>query len=475
MQNYLVKIGLLFFAAVSALTASDKPNVIYINVDDLGWADVGYQGNTYYETPNIDKLSTQGMVFSNAYAAAANCAPSRASALTGQATPRHGVYTGEKSDRGKSSTRKLIPTENTLHIRSNNATLGNLLQSVGYITATIGKWHVSENPLKHGFDINIGGSHEGGPYQGGYRSPYEYPNLVSKNEGEYLTDRLTDEAIGFITKYKDTPFFLYLPYFTVHAPIQGKASKVAHFKNKKGNDSHNNPKYAAMISSLDDNIGKLMSAVDKLKLTNNTIVIFTSDNGGVYNVSKQTPLRAGKGSYYEGGIREPLIIRWTSKVTPGKCDTPVSHLDFFPTLAEITGTTNVGKVLDGVSITPLLNKGRIEDRALYWHFPIYLQGGNKDSQDPIFRTRPGSAIRHGDWKLIQYFENNDVELYNIKYDPSEQNNLTDSYASKTEELLQELDAWRVSVNAPVPRLPNPEFEEAKKENKATKEKADTDK
>ncbi len=457
MQKLLVQITLFLFASISVIFANDKPNIIYINVDDLGWADVGYQGSEYYETPHIDKLSKQGMVFSNAYAAAANCAPSRASALTGLATPRHGVYTVKSSARGNSHTRKLIPTQNTLHIKSNKLTLGHALQRTGYITATMGKWHVSENPLKNGFDINIAGSDAGGPYTGGYHSPYKYPNLVNDQPGEYLTDRLTDEAIKFITNYKKTPFFLYLPYFTVHTPIQAKPEKVAYFQKKKGNESQNNANYAAMISSLDDNIGRLMKTLDTLKLTNKTVVIFTSDNGGVYNLSKQTPLRAGKGSYYEGGIREPLIIRWTNKISPGKCDTPVSHLDFYPTLLEITQTELQGKLLDGVSLMPLLYKREIAKRALYWHFPIYLQGGNKDTQDPIFRTRPGSAIRDGDWKLIQYFENNDIELYNLKYDPSEKNNLVESYESKSEDLLEKLEAWRVRMKAPVPTKLNPDF------------------
>ncbi|MEZ7958045.1 MAG: sulfatase [Rubritalea sp.] len=457
MQNLLILFTLAIFSSISTIWANEKPNIIYINVDDLGWADVGYQGSKYYETPHIDHLSRQGMVFSNAYAAAANCAPSRASALTGQATPRHGVYTVGESDRGESHNRKLIPIENTLYINNSILTLGHAMQKAGYITATIGKWHVSENPLKNGFDINIAGSNEGGPYKGGYHSPYKYPNLVNEKPGEYLTDRLTDEAIKFITDYKENAFFLYLPYFTVHGPIEAKPEKVAYFKNKKANESQNNPNYAAMISSLDDNIGRLMKTLDTLKLSDKTIVIFTSDNGGVYKFSKQTPLRAGKGSYYEGGIREPLIIRWTGKIQAGKSDTPVSHLDFYPTILEITQNKLEGKKLDGVSLVPLFNERKIADRALYWHFPIYLQGGNKDTQDPIFRTRPGSAIRHGDWKLIQYFENNDIELYNLKYDISEKNNLVASYPSKSEQLLDKLAAWRLSMKAPIPKEPNPDF------------------
>lgn len=467
MQNSLLKkIGLALLVSATVLCANEKPNIVLINVDDLGWADVGFQGSTYYETPNIDKLSKEGMVFSNAYAAASNCAPSRASMLTGMTSPRHGVYTVSSSARGKSEHRKLIPTENTLHIRGNHITIGHAMQKAGYITATVGKWHVSNDPLKNGFDVNIAGTHEGGPYRGGYHSPYKYPNLENDQPGEYLTDRLTDEAINFVTKHKDTPFFLYLSYFTVHTPIQAKPDKAAYFKKKQGNASQNNPNYAAMVSSLDENIGKLMTALDTLKLTRNTIVIFTSDNGGLHDLSQQTPLRAGKGSYYEGGIREPLIIRWPGKISVGKCDVPVSHLDFFPTFLEITKTEMQGKILDGVSIIPLLYHGTIKDRALYWHFPIYLQKGNEDTQDPIFRTRPGSAIRDGDWKLIQYFENNDIELYNLKDDIGEKNNLVKSYESKAEELIKKLDDWRANTKAPVPTALNPDFAKQPKKEQA---------
>jgi len=454
-----MKLTLLLSLIVSSMLchAEEKPNVIYINVDDLGWADVGYQGSTYYETPHIDKLAGQGMVFTNGYAAAANCAPSRACAISGQATPRHGVYTVMNSDRGASHTRKIIPTKNTLHLTNDNLTLGHVMKNAGYITASMGKWHVTKDPLKNGFDINVGGTQAGGPYNGGYHSPYKYPNLEAKEEGTYLTDHLTSKAIEFVTKNKDKAFFLYLPYFTVHTPIQGKKDKTEHFKKKEATTGQKNPQYAAMISSLDDNIGRLMKTLDELKLTENTIVIFTSDNGGVYNLSKQTPLRAGKGSYYEGGIREPFIVRWTGKVKPSKNDTPVTNLDFFPTLLDLTRTKMENKTLDGNSILPVLTGGTIADRPLYWHFPIYLQGGNEDCQDPLFRTRPGSAIRHGDWKLIQYFENNDIELFNLKTDLGERDNLAVKNPKKVKELLEKLDAWRKDISAPVPKELNPDY------------------
>ena len=208
------------------VTAGEKPNIVFINVDDLGWADLSCQGSQYYETPNIDKLASQGMTFTDAYAAAANCAPSRACMLTGQYSPRHGVYTVMNSDRGKAKDRKLVPIKNTLHIKKENLTIGHAMKAAGYVTATMGKWHVSKDPLENGFDINIGGLQRGGPYSGGYHSPFNYPNLVQKEKGEYLTDRITNEAISFMDKHKAKPFFLYIPYYTVHSPLQAKADKI---------------------------------------------------------------------------------------------------------------------------------------------------------------------------------------------------------------------------------------------------------
>lgn len=438
-----------------------KPNIIYINVDDLGWADLGYQGSNYYETPHIDALAKSGAIFTQAYAPAANCAPSRASCLTGQWTPRHGVYTVGKSDRGKSKNRLLIPTKNTLFIKNDNLTIGHAFQQAGYSTCHIGKWHVTEDPTQNGFSLNIGGNHKGGPYTGGYHSPYTYPNLTNEEKGEYLTDRLTNEAIGFISGVKGKPFFLHLAYYTVHSPLQAKPSKVEYFKKKEPSKGQANATYAAMISSLDDNIGKLMKSLSKQNLLENTLILFTSDNGGVWNTSKQWPLRAGKGSYYEGGIREPLILSWKGKIAPEQSlDTPVTGLDFFPTfLATADIQKPEGKVLDGANIFPLTQgKDILYKRPLYWHFPIYLQGGNTDSQDTIFRTRPGSAIRYGNWKLIEYFETGELELYHLSKDPGERNNLTGNFVEKTKTLHTMLKEWRKQTNAPVPTEKNPDYQ-----------------
>lgn len=459
MKRRILKLTLVCLALTS-ISSEAKPNIIYINVDDLGWADLGYQGSTYYETPHIDKLAKSGAIFTNAYAPAANCAPSRACCMTGQWTPRHGVYTVNNSDRGNPKDRKLIPVKNTLHIKDSNLTMATALKNAGYKTCHIGKWHLSKDPTNNGFDINIAGTHAGGPYSGGYHSPYKYPNCEQKEPGEYLTDRLTSEAIGFIDKHQHKPFFLHLAYFTVHTPIQGKKDKIKKFKVKTPSNGQNNATYAAMISSLDDNIGKLKNYLEQKKLLENTLILFTSDNGGVWKISKQWPLRAGKGSYYEGGIREPLIISWKGKIKPDtRVHIPVQGIDYFPTFLAAAGAKKPDtKKLDGINILPLaMGKDEPSERALYWHFPIYLQGGNEDCQDSIFRTRPGSAIRHGNWKLIEYFENGELELYHLKKDPSEKSNVAKTFPSKTKALLEMLSHWRDETGAPVPTEKNPGF------------------
>ena len=279
-----------------------------------------------------------------------------------------------------------------------------------------------------------------------------------------MTDRLTDEAIRLVTKNEDKPFFLYLAYFTVHTPLQAKPEKKASYAKKQATRAHNNPTYAAMIESLDENVGRLMKSLEKRGLAENTLVLFTSDNGGVWTTSKQWPLRAGKGSYYEGGIREPLIVRWPGKIKPGtKCDTPVSGIDFFPTFLEAAGAAKPkGKTLDGVSLMPLLTQsGPIEDRALFWHFPIYLEGhvkqGPFETRDRTFRTRPGSVIRHGNWKLHEYFEDGGLELYNLEDDISEKKNLAKTHPEKVKQLYDMLAAWRKDLKAPVPTELNPAY------------------
>jgi len=446
------------------ITDNTLPNIVLINVDDLGWKDLGFMGSQYYETPNLDILAKEGMVFYNAYAGAANCAPSRASMLSGLNTPRHGVFTVSPSERGNSKTRKLIPIKNTEHLNDTIYTLPQMLKSAGYITGSFGKWHVGNDPAIQGIDVNIGGSSKGNPGKDGYFSPYKIDHITNGPDGEYLTDRITQEAISFVEKYKDSTFFLYLPFYTVHTPIMGKEELIERFKDKKGSDGQNRPDYAAMVASMDENVGKLLTALKKTDLEKKTLVIFTSDNGGIKAISEQNPLRAGKGSYYEGGIRVPMVIKWPGKVKPNSSSMArVSNLDFYPTLQQIANPRKKAYVLDGVDLNPILEAKTPKERDLFFHFPIYLQDYSKvqdQGSDPLFRTRPGSVIISADWKLHEYFEDSRLELYDLKSDPGEKNNLAEQHPEKTQELLKKLKAWRINTHAPVPTLKNPEYDAA---------------
>ncbi len=443
------------------------PNIIYIEADDLGWFDLGFQGNQFYDTPNIDELASQGMVFTNAYSAATNCAPSRASLMTGQYTPRHGIYTVGRSDRGKSEDRKLIPVKNTLSIAKDNLTIAHALKTAGYKTCTIGKWHISNDPLENGFDINIAGGHGANVFQKGYHSPYNYPNCVQEAEGEYLTDRLTNEAIDFITANKDSSFFLYLAYYTVHLPLEAKPETEAKYARKMRTHRQENAAYAAMIESLDENIGRLLKHIENTGIVKNTLLVFTSDNGALWKISKQWPLRSGKGSYFEGGIRVPLIIRWPDKIEPGtSSDVPVCNIDFFPTFLSVAGASPPkDKLLDGIDLMPLLTQEEsVPDRALYWHFPVYLAEYRKgifniesENRDSLFRTRPGSAIRYSGWKLHENFEDGALELYQLENDIGERNNLLKKHPEKAKMLHNMLKAWRKKVDAKTPMEINPEY------------------
>jgi len=452
----------LFLLISYAFYSQQKPNIIYINIDDLGYTDLSCYGSTFYETPNIDKLATKGIKFTNAYASASNCAPSRASLFSGMYSPRHGIYTVNSSERGKSEHRKLIPTPNKTILHDSIITIAETLKKIGYTTASIGKWHLGEDPKSQGFDINIAGTHAGHPTS--YFSPYNNKELKNGPKGEYLTDRLTNEAISFLNTYKNTPFFLYMTYYTVHTPIQGKKELIEKYQHKKVTENHNNPNYAAMVEAMDFNVGKIINTLEKLNLTKNTLIIFTSDNGGLHTVSKQTPLKHGKGSYYEGGTRVPLIISWKNKIKPRlTTETPVNNIDFYPTFLDITNIPPHKKqVLDGISLAPILfETGKIKKRPLFWHFPIYLQaekGFNTNTgRDPYFRTRPGTTMRYGKWKLHHYFEHNEIELYNLEKDISEENNLAKSKPTLTAKLLKKMNSWRKKTNAPVPSQLNPSY------------------
>jgi arylsulfatase A-like enzyme len=423
----------------------------------MGWCDVGFMGSQYYETPNIDALAADGMIFTNAYAAAANCAPSRAAMMSGQWSQRHGVYTVNNSDRGKSSTRKIIPTENTWHLDESQYILTEALKDAGYTTCHAGKWHITKDPTQSGIDVNIGGCDAGNP--GNYYPPYKRVPLEAPSDDYYLTNLVMDKTLDFLNSIQEEPFFLYYSPYAVHTPIQPVKELLPKYESKAEWNGQNNAKYATMVENLDTQIGRMIANLKGSGKLNNTLILFISDNGGLYKVTKQWPLRAGKGAYYEGGIREPMFAYWEGKINEGtKTDIPVTNLDFYPTILEAAGIQKpADKVLDGNSILPVMMGENMTERPLYWHFPIYLEGGNIETQDPVFRTRPGSAIRLGDWKLIQYFENNDIELYNLKDDLSETNNLAKSNPEKKKELLGILDKWRVDTNAPVPKELNPDY------------------
>ncbi|NQU53501.1 MAG: sulfatase [Bacteroidetes bacterium] len=435
-----------------------KPNILLINIDDMGWRDVGFMGSEYYETPNIDALASDGMIFTNAYASAANCAPSRAAMMSGQWSQRHGIYTVGTSERGKSKTRKIIPTQNTEELPESQYIITEALKDAGYTTCHAGKWHITKDPTTSGFDVNIGGSHAGNP--GSYYPPYKnVPSLIAPSDDYYLTNLVMDKTLDFLNSLKEEPFFLYYSPYAVHTPIHPVKELLPKYENKTEWNGQNNAKYATMVENLDIQIGRMIANLKASGKFENTFILFISDNGGLYKVTKQWPLRAGKGSYYEGGIREPMFAYWKGKIEAAtKSEIPVTNLDFYPTILEVAGIRKpIDKVLDGQSILSVMKGDKLDERPLYWHFPIYLEGGNKETQDPVFRTRPGSAIRLGDWKLIQYFENNDLELYNLQDDISEKNNLAGSNLEKVEELLSMLEIWRTETNAPIPTKLNPDY------------------
>ncbi|MGQ7870970.1 sulfatase [Sunxiuqinia sp. sy24] len=458
---------LSLFSFVGCTTAKErvqnkeysKPNIVLINIDDMGWRDVGFMGSEYYETPNLDQLAGQGMVFTNAYAAAANCAPSRACLMSGQWTPRHEIYTVGSSERGKSKNRKLIPTPNNEYLGNEFRLIPEVLKKAGYTTCHAGKWHLSDDPLEKGFDVNIGGSHAGNP--GSYYPPYRnVPSLKAPSDDYYLTNLVMDKTLDFLRSVEDEPFFLYYSPYAVHTPIHPVKDLLPKYKNKAAWNGQNNAEYATMVENMDAQIGRLIELLESSGELDKTFILFTSDNGGLYQVSKQWPLRAGKGAYYEGGIREPMFAVWKGQIPAGEqSEVPVTNLDFFPTILEVAGIEKPEIMnLDGESLLPVLtDEGTIGERALFWHFPVYLEGGNQETQDPIFRTRPGSAIRLGDWKLIEYFENGELELYNLKEDIGEKNNLAASNAGKLDELQQLLIHWRAETHAPVPSTLNPDY------------------
>ena len=441
----------------------EKPNIVLIVADDLGWSDLSYMGSEYYETPNIDKLSKSGMTFYNGYASSANCAPSRATMLSGKYHTEHGIYSVGNSDRGSRKTRKIIPIETKTTLDLDFFVIPEMLKEMGYINGHFGKWHLGDvgfHPEQSGFDVNIGGNKHGGP--GGYFAPYPNPQLENEPKGEYLTDRIGDEVVKFIDINKENNFFAYVPFFSVHTPIQSKPDYQKKYSNKDSNEYHNRADYAGMIQSLDENIGKILDKIDALNLSENTLIIFTSDNGGIRAISNQYPLRAGKGSYYEGGIKVPMIFSWKGKIE-AKTESyeRVSNLDFYPTIKKLVGY-NESIDLDGVDLTPIFKGEKLKKRELYFHFPVYLEPYRvqlDSGTDPLFRTRPGTVIIKDNWKLHHYYEDNKFELYDLEKDVSESENLSEIKKEKKNELLIDLNNWRKTNNAPIPSRLNPYYDQ----------------
>jgi len=446
-RGFLVPL-LLALAAGAPPSPDSPPNVVLILVDDLGWTDLGCFGSRFYETPHIDRLASRGMRFTQAYAACTVCSPTRASLMTGKYPPRVGItdwIPGHPRPKAK-----LKVPEIARELALEETTLAEILKGAGYATAAVGKWHLGGpgfHPDRQGFDLNVGGCEKGQPPS--YFAPYRIPTMAEGEKGEYLTDRLAREAVQFIEANRDRPFFLYLAHYAVHTPLMGKEEVVRKYRARAGAGAgHSNPVYAAMIEAVDDGVGRILACLEALKLASRTVVIFTSDNGGLLRITSNAPLRAGKGSAYEGGVRVPLIVDWPGVTRPGAvCEAPVVSPDLFCTILEMAGR-KAPEGVDGESLVPLLRgAGGLRREAIYWHYPHYHPGG----------ATPHGAVRKGDYKLIEFFEDGRVELYNLREDVGEKRNLALEEPGRARELRGLLAAWRSSVGARMPS-PNPEFD-----------------
>jgi arylsulfatase A-like enzyme len=448
-----------------------KPNFVFFLIDDLGWMDLGCYGSTFYETPNIDRLAAAGMRFTDAYAACPVCSPTRASIMTGKYPARLGITQWIGGPNEPTAYRHYMPLE--------EVTIAEALKEAGYATGFVGKWHLSTRdetrhqyyPDRQGFDVNIGGDWSGAPPT--YFYPYEKRNRKLESmppggeKGEYLTDRLTDESLEFLEGNRDKPFLLYLSHYAVHTPVESKAALTEKYEAKaaavaegerpeakpvygryKTRMVQDHAAYAGMVQSVDESVGRVMGKLEALGLERNTIVIFMSDNGGLSTVGREgptcnLPLRAGKGWLYEGGIREPMLMKWPGVVKAGSvCREPVTSTDFYPTMLEMAGLpAKPEQHVDGVSLVPLLKgEGTVEREAMYWHYPHYHGSGN----------RPSGAVRAGDYKLIEWYEDGQVELYHLKDDLGEQNDLAAKQPEKAAALRRMLHAWREEMGGNMP-------------------------
>lgn len=464
--SFILRLAFLVPVLHMNANASDRlPNIVFILADDLGYSDVNCYGSKFYDTPNINQLAKQGMRFTNGYTSSPNCAPTRAALMTGQYSPRTGVYTVGSTSRFNWRSRPLRPVDNIEELPLNKILLPQALKQAGYTTGIIGKWHLGSQPghtpTERGFDEFFGFLGGGSDYMK-VRSLLRGTKRVS--EKEYLTDAFGREAVSFIRQNRDKPFFLYLAFNAVHTPLQAPEELKKPYINKPPFGGQKNPTYAAMVASMDANVGKVLTSLHELGLDDSTLVIFSSDNGGVggyqnegirqKDITDNAPLKGGKGMLYEGGIRVPYIFRWPGHVQPGStCDLPVNSIDLYPTLLEVTGTKRPANyVLDGTSYLQLLKgKSGSPRPPMFWHFPGYLGAG-----DNTWRTTPCGVIRDGDWKLLEFFEDGHKELYNLKSDLSEKNNLAASNPKKTEELYRKLAQWRKDLKAPMPQQISPD-------------------
>jgi arylsulfatase A-like enzyme len=469
---------LLSNRAAVATHVDRPPNVVVFLVDDLGATDLGCFGSTFYETPNLDRLAKEGMRFTAAYAACPVCSPTRASMMTGRYPQRAGITDyisprGTNQPEGWKRNTQLLPASYSDHLALEERTIAEALHDAGYATFFAGKWHLGGKgflPTDQGFDINKGGSDWGSPRS--YFSPYGNPKLADGPKGESLTLRLADETCEFIAANHERPFLAYLSFYSVHIPLQASQELIAKYEAKtarlppakaewgrerenKVRLIQNHPTYAAMIETTDSAVGKVLDKLDELKLADNTIVIFTSDNGGLATAegwpTSNLPLRGGKGWLYEGGIRVPTIVRWPGVAQKGStCATPIISNDYFPTLLDAADQPlKPNEHIDGISMVPLLRGQQLLKRQLYWDYPHYgNQGG-----------APGSVVRDGRWKLIEWREDNVIELFNLKADPGEKRNLADSEVDIASRLRESLAKWRSEVGAKSP-APNPKYNRA---------------
>ncbi|GAA4237857.1 sulfatase [Postechiella marina] len=472
MIRSLIKLAFLF--PVFVFSQEVKPNIVFLLVDDVGWGDFGCYGANFNETPNIDKLSSQGMLFTNGYAACTVCSPSRAAILTGKYPAR--THLTDWIDGHPYPHAKLKVPDWTMKMNHDEVLLPEALKEGGYNTVFLGKWHLmpigqedfeSHYPTNHGFDINIAGREWGAPKgRGKYFSPFDMPNLDNGKKDDFLTDKLTDAAVTILdTINKEKPFLLYFSYYTIHGPIMAPKAliskyeeKAKTFKNTK--NEYLNPARAGMVEKLDNSVGVLMQKLENLGIADNTIVILTGDNGGNYDETTNG-LKGYKGFSHEGGTREPFLVKWPNKVKAGAvCNEKVIGTDFYPTILDMAGLKLKPKQhIDGLSIMPLLTgkKTKLKRDKLYWHYPHY------------HRTKPYGAIRNGDWKLIEFFEDGKLELYNLKTDPNETLNISESNPNKVKYLLKDLKKWRKSVGAQM-MTPNPNYNAELADKRAKKKK-----